>query len=71
MCAGCANRMRDYVLPRLGYRLEGTDWVYEGFPDPQLQRVPDRDVEQHHLGLTARMLVAVGRRRWRALRLNV
>jgi hypothetical protein len=58
MACGCAERMRHYVLPWLGFALVGTVWENSAFPEPSLRAVPDEDVEAHHTALTARMMLA-------------
>lgn len=55
MSCGCAGRMREYVLPSLGFVKQGDVWMNPMFPEPSLQRVLDSEVELHHLALTSRM----------------
>lgn len=48
MGCGCAERMREHVLPEAGYVRVGDVWIDESDGD----RIPDADVEAHHTRLT-------------------
>lgn len=60
MSCGCANRMRQYVLPGLGFVLDepSQTWLNPTFPDDTLQSIPDADIKKHHLKLTVELAIA-------------
>lgn len=62
MACGCAERMRTYVLPATGYKLEGDEWVHPTHPP-----IPDADVEDHHTKLTAQIGMRAVRSFWAKL----
>jgi len=57
MGCGCAERMRNYVLPHTGYKATdlGDRIVWIG---PDGDEIDDRDIDHHHTRLTAQ----IGRR---------
>lgn len=74
MGCGCADRMRKYVLPTVGYTRTGSLWVH-----PTREPIPDAEVESHHSRLTLEIVkdemeerARVGRERAKGLfrRLN-
>lgn len=66
MPCGCAERMRQHVLPLLGFVHLGDVWVNGEFPEPALREIPDVDVEQHHTRLTSHLTMAWVREKFSA-----
>lgn len=62
MGCGCADRMRKWVLPRLGFFYWEGLWINDSGDD--LEIIQDEEVEKHNAMLTARL---VGRRVARAV----
>jgi len=72
MSCGCAARMRQYILPALGYELWEDRWAH---PDGTMPTVSEDDVEHYYSRLTAQLVALRGEavvKRWmnRILRLE-
>lgn len=61
MSCGCADRMRKYVLPSLGFTLQNNEWINDDFPESSLRHIKDEDVDLHHLSLTSRMVMEMSK----------
>lgn len=58
MGCGCADRMRKYVLPKVGYTKKGDLWIH-----PTRDPIHESEVESHHSRLTLEIMQKVGKER--------
>lgn len=64
MACGCANRMRKYILPTMGYTLQEGVWKNSDIGNVDLQDIPDEEIGKYYTELTARIAIAYGKKRF-------